>query len=447
MATHAMTDPTAAAHHAPARCLVAIEMSGASWVIGVLRPEADKISVHTLKAGDADALIALMHKARRRSERALGAPVAIASCYEAGYDGFWLHRRLVAEGIANHVIDPASLEVSRRARQVKTDRIDAGRLVRALAAHLRGEPKVVSVVRVPTPEAEDARRSSRERHRLISERVSHVNRIKGLCATQGIGDYQPLRRDRWQRLEALTTGDGRPLPPALKAEIGRELKRLELVLELIAEVEAARDALFEETQTETAPAHPYAAKMRTLARLKGIGPEFASVLAGEVFYRSFDNRRQLAGTVGLAPSPFASGGMSRDQGIGKSGNAKARTTMIELASNVAAPSAGERGQPLVPRPGGNVEGAAAADRHRGVGAQAARRLVALRRERPGAGRSAAEGLAARRGVERPPHQQREDSRSRAEFQGGRVTGTRQGCNMPRSRRVPPAWSLEPSPRR
>ena len=327
MATHAMTDPTAAAHHAPARCLVTIELSGASWVIGVLRPEADKISVHTLKSGDADALVALMHKVRRRSERALGAPVAIASCFEAGYDGFWLHRRLVAEGIASHVIDPASLEVNRRARMVKTDRIDAVRLVRALAAHLRGEPKVVSVVRVPTPEAEDARRVSRERHRLIGERVSHVNRIKGLCATQGIYDVNPLRRDRWQRLAGLRTGDGRALPPRLAAELERELKRLELVLEMIATLEAERDAVV----AAPAAAHPNGHKIQALARLKGIGPEFATVLVGEVFHRAFDNRRQVASYVGLAPSPFRSGGLAREQGISKAGNPKARTTMVELA--------------------------------------------------------------------------------------------------------------------
>ena len=326
MAARSTTAPTAALHSDPARCVFAIEMSGASWVIGVLRPDANKMSLHKIDARDADALIALMARVRCQAEAALGAPGAIASCYEAGYDGFWLHRRLEAEGIANHVIDPASLQVNRRARQVKTDRIDAGRLLRALCAHLRGEPKVVSVVRVPTPEQEDARRLHRERSRLITERVGHVNRIKGLCATHGITDYQPLRRDRWERLEVLVTGDGRPFPPALKAEIGRELKRLELVLAMIAEVEAERDALV----TEAAPPHPNAAKIRALARLKGIGPEFASVLVGEVFYRAFDNRRQLAGYVGLAPSPYASGATSRDQGISKAGNAKARTSMIEL---------------------------------------------------------------------------------------------------------------------
>jgi transposase len=254
-------------------------------------------------------------------------PVEIVSCYEAGYDGFWLHRRLTAAGVTNYVIDPASLQVTRRARRVKTDRIDAERLLRALMAHLRGEPKVVSLVHVPSPDQEDARRLHRERSRLVSERVQHVNRIKGLCAAQGICDYEPLKRDRWQRLDQLTTGDGRVLPSRLKAEIGRELKRLEMVLTMLAEVEAERDALLQ----DDAPAHPHADKVKALARLKSIGAEFATRLVGEVFFRSFDNRRQLAGYLGLCPSPFASGAASRDQGISKAGNATARTTLIEIA--------------------------------------------------------------------------------------------------------------------
>ena len=271
--------------------------------------------------------MALLDQVRRRVARASGQEVEIASCYEAGYDGFWLHRLLEAEGIVNHVFDPASLQVNRRARRAKTDRIDVQGLLRALMAHLRGEPRVVSVVRVASVDEEDARRLHRERDRLIRERIQHVNRIKGLCATQGIYDYEPLRRERHQRLEALRTGDGRALAPRLEAEIMRELRRLELVLEMIATVEAERNAI----AAAKAQNHPQAHKITTLARLKGIGPEFATVLAGEVFYRSFDNRRQLAGYVGLGSSPFASGRMNRDQGITKAGNAKARTTMIELA--------------------------------------------------------------------------------------------------------------------
>jgi transposase len=323
MQSRLVNRPSAAAHCDAVRCVLAIELSGVSWVVAVLAPGSDKISLHKLASADVPALLELMARVRARVE----GPVEIVSCYEAGYDGFWLHRRLTAAGVTNYVIDPASLQVTRRARRVKTDRIDAERLLRALMAHLRGEPKVVSLVHVPSPDQEDARRLHRERSRLVSERVQHVNRIKGLCAAQGICDYEPLKRDRWQRLDQLTTGDGRVLPSRLKAEIGRELKRLEMVLTMLAEVEAERDALLQ----DDAPAHPHADKVKALARLKSIGAEFATRLVGEVFFRSFDNRRQLAGYLGLCPSPFASGAASRDQGISKAGNATARTTLIEIA--------------------------------------------------------------------------------------------------------------------
>jgi transposase len=307
--------------------LLAIELSKASWVVASHTPLADKVSLHKLEAGDAPALLELIARTQARIVAALSRPVEVMTCYEAGYDGFWLHRLLAAHGVRNHVFDPASLQVNRRARRAKTDRIDVQGLLRALMAHLRGEPKVVSIVRVPSVAEEDDRRLHRERHRLIGERVQHVNRIKGLCATQGIYDYEPLRRDRRERLEGLRTGDGRVLGARLKAEIERELGRLELVRETIAVLDAERDAIAD----GEAPAHPSAAKVQALAKLKAIGPEFATVLVGEVFYRGFDNRRQVASYVGLAPSPFSSGKMDRDQGISKAGNPKARTTMIELA--------------------------------------------------------------------------------------------------------------------
>jgi transposase len=185
----------------------------------------------------------------------------------------------------------------------------------------------VSVLRVPSPEEEDARRLTRERERLKNERVAHVNRIKGLCAVQGIYDYEPLRRDRLARLQELRTGDGRGLPPRLKSEIVHELERLELVLRTLAEVEAERDALVAKPE----PGDENGAKMQALVKLKGIAEELSSGLVTEVFYRCFDNRRQLGGYVGLSPSPFCSGNVNRDQGISKAGNPRARRRMIELA--------------------------------------------------------------------------------------------------------------------
>jgi transposase len=174
----------------------------------------------------------------------------------------------------------------------------------------------------PSPEEEDRRWLSRERDILVEERTAHSNRIAGLLSTQGICGYRPLRRDCRARLLALKTGDGRPLPPGLKAEIGRELDRLELVAQQIAEVEAARDALL--IVEDRSPG-------KLLLQLRSIGPEIASVLWLEGFYRNFDNRRQHAAFSGLAPSPWRSGNIDHEQGIAKSGNAKLRTTMIELS--------------------------------------------------------------------------------------------------------------------
>jgi transposase len=321
--------PPAGTHDDAVRCLIATELSKKSWIVAVNTPLSDKISRHTLKAGDGKELLDLCERIRTRVARETKQRVEIVSCYEAGYDGFWLHRLLEAHGIRNYVIDPASLQVDRRARRAKTDRVDVERQLRSLMAYLRGEPKVWSVVRVPSVAEEDDRRLHRERGRLINERIQHVNRIKGLLAIHGIYDYQPLRRDRMRRLEQIRTADGRALPPRLKAEILRELQRLELVLGMIKTIEAERDAIASAAKTETK--HTSAKKIQNLAKIKSIGPEFANTLVGEVFYRSFDNRKQLASYVGLTPTHFQSGSMCRDQGISKAGNAKARTVMIELA--------------------------------------------------------------------------------------------------------------------
>jgi transposase len=320
--------PPAAPYDDAVRCLLAIELSKKSWIVAVNTPLSDKISRHTLEPCDGKELLDLCERIRTRVARETKKHVEVVSCYEAGYDGFWLHRLLEAHGIRNYVIDPASLQVDRRARRAKTDRVDAERLLRSLMAYLRGEPKVWSVVRVPSVAEEDDRRLHRERDRLISERIQHVNRIKGLLAIHGIYDYEPLRRDRMQRLEQLHTADGRPLPLRLKAEILRELQRLELVIGMIKTIEAERDAI---ASAKTEAAHGSEKKIQHLAKIKCIGPEFATTLVGEVFYRSFDNRKQLASYVGLTPAHFQSGATCRDQGISKAGNGMARTVMIELA--------------------------------------------------------------------------------------------------------------------
>jgi len=242
-------------------------------------------------------------------------------------DGFWIHRVLQSEGIESHVVDPASIATSRRRRRAKTDRIDGEALLRALLAYKRGEPRVCAMVKAPTPEEEDRRRLSRERKTLIGERVEHVNRIKGLLFCQGVSDYEPLRRDRRQRLDELKTGDGRALPDHLKAQISRELDRLELLLEQIKAVEAGQNTLFAAAKAEA----PTPAPVTMLLDIKGIGPEFAAILWMEAFFRSFANRKQIAAYAGLAPTPWQSGAVNREQGVSKSGNPRLRTTLIQLA--------------------------------------------------------------------------------------------------------------------
>ena len=243
-------------------------------------------------------------------------------------DGFWIHRVLQKkEGIESHVVDPSSIATSRRRRRAKTDRIDGEALLRALLAYKRGEPRVCAMVKAATPEEEDRRRLCRERKVLIAERVGHVNRIKGLLFSQGVYGYEPLRRDRRRRLDELRTGDGRALPDHLKAQIGRELARLELLLEQIKAAEVERDALVAATK-DAAPTQGPAAM---LLEIKGIGPEFAAILWMEAFFRSFANRRQVAAYAGLAPTPWQSSSVDREQGVSKAGNPRLRTTLIQLA--------------------------------------------------------------------------------------------------------------------
>jgi transposase len=203
-----------------------------------------------------------------------GFPIIVIQ--EAGLDGFWIHRVLESEGIDSYIVDPASIATSRRRRRAKTDKLDGETLVRALLADKRGEPRVCSMVKAPSPEDEDRRRITRERKVLTSERIQHVNRIKGLLFAQGICGYEPLHRDRREQLDQLRTGDGRALPKHIKAQIGRELDRLELLLEQVKIVEAERDALLAAAPDKATPA---AAAM--LLDIKGVGPEFAGVLWSE----------------------------------------------------------------------------------------------------------------------------------------------------------------------
>ena len=310
---------------------VSLELSRSNWLVTSLSPgQGEKMSKHSVTAGDVAGLMKLFAELTRKVEARTGENYPIITIQEAGLDGFWLHRVLQQEGIESHVVDPASIATPRRRRRAKTDRLDGETLLRALLAYKRGEPRVCAMVAAPTPEEEDRRRVCRERQMLIAERTRHLNRIKGLLFAQGVSDYAPLRRNRRARLEVLRTGDGRLLPGHVKAQINRELDRLELLVEQIKQVEAEQDAVLAAAATAAgAQATPEPVAM--LLALKGIGANFAAVLWLEAFYRRFANRRQLAAYAGLAATPWRSGGIAREQGVSKAGNPRLRTMMIQLA--------------------------------------------------------------------------------------------------------------------
>jgi transposase len=304
---------------------VAFELSKSKWQLGVMTPGAEKMSRYRIAGGNLAELSHVLAKARAKAEQQ-GKPVRILSCYEAGLDGHWLHRWLSDNGVVNYEVDASSIEVNRRARRAKTDRIDLALLMRAFLAYLRGEPGVCSMVRVPTPEDEDRKRRTRERERLLKERTGHTNRIKGLLHGQGIRDVLPLKPNFLSALDEMRTGDGRALPPCLRSEIRREHERLLLVHKQINTIEAENSAAYREPAKGSVEA-----KAAQLAKLKAIGPQIAQVLTNEVFYRDFKNRRQVGSCVGLTDTPYDSGDSRRQQGISKAGNHRARTVAIEFA--------------------------------------------------------------------------------------------------------------------
>lgn len=318
-------EETAIPHHLGA-IFVSLELSTTRWVITSLQPGRQKMSQHEIKAGEIDALLALFGKFQAEAKAREGKLYPIITIQEAGLDGFWLHRVLVKEGIESHVVDAASIAVSRRRRKVKTDGVDGVALLRTLLAFKRGEPRVCAMVKPPSPEEEDRRRISRERQVLKAAATEHCNRIKGLLSAQGIRDYDPELKSRRARFKALTCADGRALPPNLAAQIERELDRLELVLTQIAAVEQARDRQQQAARQASDKDVP-----ALLMQLKGIGAEMAEVLYAEAFYRQFANRRQLGAYAGLAPTPWQSGTLEREQGISKAGNPRLRRILIQLA--------------------------------------------------------------------------------------------------------------------
>jgi len=299
--------------------LVALELSNSLWLVGTRMAGAQKSNMHRIDAGDTAALLSLLADLKSRKKAA-----PIACCFEAGRDGFWIHRLLTNHGIPTYVVEPTSILVNRRAKRAKTDRLDAEGLLRVLACYLAGDTQICSMVQVPAADEEDGKRVHREREYLVQERTRIENRISALLATQGIRSRPSLRS--WERdMAAMVTGDGRKLPRHLAAEINRLRRRFVLVRELIQELEAEREEFNASSNDEVTK------KVTALSSLYGVGDNFAAVLAREIFYRHFGNRKQLASYVGLTPMPHQSGSMDKDRRIGRAGNGRARKTLVQAA--------------------------------------------------------------------------------------------------------------------
>jgi len=295
---------------------VAFELGDRSWKLslgdGVRAP-----SRCTVAAGDTAAVMTAIASAKVRCH--LPADAAVRSCYEAGRDGFWLHRWLTAQGIVNLVVDSASIEVNRRRRRAKTDRLDSDKLLSMLMRYYGGERRVWAVARIPTPEQEDERRLHRELADLRKERTAHSNRIRSLLVLHNLR-VEHIGGRAWTRWWAQNAAQ---LPPGVRTEIEREFERLSLVAKQIKTLEAQQRR---EVRSGAQPA------IAQLSRLAAIGIGSAWTLVKELFgWRQFHNRRELAGCLGLAPTPYASGTSNVEQGISKAGNRRARWLMVELA--------------------------------------------------------------------------------------------------------------------
>jgi len=301
---------------------LAFELGSTKWVLAFTTSPAQRPRHRQVAAGDLAGLLREVLTAKVRFGVALDAPVR--SCYEAGRDGFWLHRWLVAQGLDNVVVDSSSIEVNRRARRAKTDRLDAGKLVYLLMRWAQGERAVWSVVHVPTPEAEAARQLTREIATVREDRTRTRNRIQALLATQGI--RRPLTRGFAAQLATLQTGDGRPLAVAWQARLAREWAQLETIEGRLTVLHAARRAQIAEGVTRVAQV------ARQLTQLRGVADTSAALYSAELFgTRTFSNGRQLGALTGLVPVPYRSDQRVQDQGISKAGRAELRRVSIQVA--------------------------------------------------------------------------------------------------------------------
>lgn len=299
---------------------MALELGASEWKLGFGVEAGRKASQRTVAAGDLNGLKQEIARAKHR----LGVPESarVVSCYEAGRDGFWLHRFLLSEGVENVVMDSSSIEVNRRHRRAKTDGVDVEKLLSLLIRFERGEKKVFGVAHAPTPEQEDERHLARELESLKQERTAHTNRIKGLLASVGARGVK-VGKGFLQQLDQATQWNGERLLSSLRERLRREGERLALLESQIAAVERFRQkATVEATE-----------KVQRLQKLKGIGDSSGWLFVVEFFgWRQFRNRREVAGLAGLSPMPYQSGDtVNHEQGISKAGNRRIRVMAIEIA--------------------------------------------------------------------------------------------------------------------
>lgn len=297
---------------------LALELSKSQWTLCF--GDGQHMRRRTISGGDCAALLREIQSSSQKFGLAADAPVY--SCYEAGRDGFWLHRFLLKHQVQNRVFDSASIEVNRRQKHKKTDRVDAEKLLRLLLRIvLFGETRVCAIVRVPSVEQEAALRVGRERERLVKERTAHRARIRSLLQLHGI-QIKSLAR---LNVQVLVDRQGQPLPRAWGIELEREQQRLNLVNDQVRQLEAQQHQQIKQSAT------PATCKAAKLMRLRAVGPQSGWLLSHEFFWRDFNNRREVGACAGLAGSPYDSGQSQREQGISKAGNRRVRTLCIELA--------------------------------------------------------------------------------------------------------------------
>jgi transposase len=301
--------------------LMAFELGERTWKLGFSTGVRKRPRVRQIPAGAIGLIANEILQAKARLGVALDAPVI--SCYEAGRESFWLHRYLLAHGITNYVVDSSSIEVNRRARRAKTDRLDLAGLLSLLARYVQGDQRVWRVVRVPSVTDEDARHLPRTWETLTADRTRLINRMKGLLMTQGV--QVPIDKDFLAHLQVARLWDGSPVPPGLQERLAQDWAQLQQVERQLRERKArAADLLDRRTRTGRA--------IEKLQRVQAVGITGAWVLATEIFgWRQIENRRQLGGLVGLVPAPYQSGETAHDQGITRAGNHHVRRVMVQLA--------------------------------------------------------------------------------------------------------------------